>query len=333
MRLLLFALFYLGNAGGLLRAQTESVPKDGPRPPAESNRPAGAARDGRPGPWDNDVVVFHLKTTGEMERIATFERAGVPTIARLTDGRLIAAHQYFPADSGEDFDKVAVRFSADDGHTWTPPRVITLTGLPEEMRFPFDPTLVPLPDGTVRLYFTSVRTRRRDAPPPGIYSALSKDGIHYEFEPDSRFAVLERPVIDCAVVLHRGVFHLFAPDNGVDLRLAPRGGTERAGIGYHGTSQDGLHFERVADVQLDGNWRWLGNAQSDGAKMTFYGTGDGLAMATSEDGITWKRATSSSRIRGGDPGAVTARDGGLIVVITGPPRPGTASDRGHRGGD
>jgi hypothetical protein len=253
-----------------------------------------------------------------VERIATFERAGVPTIARLADGRLIAAHQYFPADFGDDFDKVAVRFSADEGYTWTPPQPIALTGLPEGMRFPFDPTVVPLPDGAIRLYFTSVRMRQADAPPPGIYSALSRDGVHYEFEPDSRFLILERPVIDCAVVLHRGVFHLFAPDNGVDLRLAQRGGTERAGVGYHGTSKDGLHFERVADLKLDGRWRWLGNAQSDGKKITFYGTGDGFGMASSEDGAGWEKL-DSPLIHGGDPGAVTARDGGLIVVITGPP--------------
>jgi hypothetical protein len=305
--------------------EAPSIPQPQPR-----GAPAVDARLQRPGPWDNDVLVFRVTAAGEVNQIATFARAGVPTIARLVDGRLIAAHQHFPADFGPDFDKVAVRFSSEECRTWSPAQVITLDGLPEGMRFPFDPTLVPLPDGGVRLYFTSVRTRRPDAPPPGIYSARSEDGVHYGFESDSRFAVLERPVIDCAVVLHRGVFHLFAPDNGVDLRLAPRGGTERAGIGYHGTSKDGLHFERVADVKLDGRWRWLGNAQSDGTKITFYGTEDGLGIAESEDGVTWKRLASIPPIRGGDPGAVTARDGGLIVVITGPPRPGTASDRRHR---
>jgi hypothetical protein len=324
MRGNLWALIVCVVFAGPLLAQDDHSARDESPPP--SPREPGPDRRNRPGPWDNDVLVFHVNGAGESERIATFERAGVPTIARFGDGRLIAAHQHFPADFGADFDKVAVRFSTDEGKSWTPPQVIGLTGFPEGMRFPFDPTLVPLPDGTVRLYFTSVRTRAPDTPRPAIYSALSKDGIHYEFEPDARFAVLERPVIDCAVVLHKGVFHLFAPDNGVDLREAPRGGPQREGVGYHATSKDGLNFERVADVKLDGRWRWLGNAQSDGAKISFYGTGEDLPIATSEDGFAWARS-ASLRIRGGDPGAVTTRDGGLIVVITGPPRPGTPSAR------
>ena len=42
-------------------------------------------------------------------------------------------------------------------------------------------------------------------------------------------------------------------------------------------------------------------------------------MATSEDGAAWK-LTDAPNIRGGDPGAVATKDGGLIVVITGEPR-------------
>ena len=78
---------------------------------------------------------------------------------------------------------------------------------------------------------------------------------------------------------------------------------------------------RAADVQVEGRWRWLGNAQSDGNMITFYGTGNGLGMLTSPDGAVWTRVPAPP-IRGGDPGAVSTRDGGLIVVITGEPRRG-----------
>src|SRR6186997_1772383 len=145
----------------------------------EPRGPERAARDGRPGPWDQDVAVYQVDRDGKSERVAMFERAGVPTLARLADGRLIAAHQHFPADFGADFDKVAVHFSTDEGRTWSAAQVIQLTGLPEGMRFPFDPTLVPLPDGRVRLYFTSTRGRRLDEAPPAIYSAISRDGVSY----------------------------------------------------------------------------------------------------------------------------------------------------------
>jgi hypothetical protein len=254
----------------------------------------------------------------------------------MEDGRLIAAHQHFPADDRESFDKVAVHFSKDDGATWSGPEVIRVAGLPDGMRFPFDPTLVPLPDGRVRLYFTGNMGRTFGPSTPAIHSAISNDGVNYTYEPGARFAVEGRAVIDCAVALHRGVFHLFAPDNGAGLDPGRRRGDEpaadrpREGVGYHATSPDGLTFTRLDDVQIEGRRRWLGGAQSDGEQITFYGTGEGLNegataggrprggfwMATSADGTSWKLVANPS-ISGGDPGAVKTRDGGLLVGITG----------------
>lgn len=276
----------------------------------------------RPGPWDNDLLVYRVAPGGEVTKVATFQRGGVATVARLKDGRLVAAHQHFPENDPENFDKVAARFSSDDGKTWSGSEVIRLNGLPEGMRFPFDPTLVPLPDGRVRLYFTSLRGRRFEEDRPAIYSAISSNGIDYVVEPGKRFGIDGRPVIDCAVALHKGVFHLFAPDNGTDPRGAPPGGA------YHAVSKDGLIFVRTNDLRMDGRKRWLGNAQSDGKQITFLGTSDdarsSLWMATSNDGYDWK-LIESPILKGADPGAVRARDGSLIVIATGPPRPGTPS--------
>jgi len=287
----------------------------------------------RPGPWDNDIVVHRVARDGTSAPLFTFERAGVATVARLSDGRLIAAHQHFPESNDADFDKVAVRFSADEGRTWTAAAVIRLSGLDAGMRFPFDPTLVPLPDGRVRLYFTSVR---RGGPPgehlPAIYSAISTDGVAYAVEPGVRFSIDGRSVIDCAVVLHDGVFHLYAPDNGPGLPPGPRppgpGGAAPQppalpppGIGYHATSVDGLRFSRGDDVRIEGRRRWLGNAQSDAGRITFFGTGEpGLWVATSPDGVTWQLDQAPIRLQGADPGAVRLRDGAWLVVATGPPR-------------
>ena len=323
-------------------------------PPIQFPREAGTRelpQPGAAGPWDQDLLVHRVAADGRVERLATFPRGGVATLTRMRDGRLIAAHQYFPENDAANFDKVAVRFSEDEGRTWTPPQVIQLAGLPEGMRFPFDPTLVLLNDGRLRLYFTSLRGRRFEEDVPAIFSAVSADGIHYAFEPGVRFGIPGRPVIDCAVALHQGVFHLYSPDNGVQ---GPPGGPRdrqlpgsgpQPGVGYHATSRDGLNFTRAEDVQIVGGRRWLGNALSDGHTLTFVGTGGppapggpltgepggGMWFAGSTDGQAWK-LLDAARIPGADPGAVKTKDGGWIVISTGPPRPGTPSAQRARAG-
>lgn len=284
------------------------------------------------GPWNNDVMVYRVAASGAAERRATFERAGVPTLTRLTNGRLLAAHQHFPENNPTDFDKVAVRFSPDEGKTWSDPQVIRVAGLPDGMRFPFDPTLVSLPDGRVRLYFTGNYGRTFQDSVPAIHSAISTNGMDYTYEPGVRFGVAERDVIDCAVVLHHGVFHLYAPIQGARLQPGKRPDSARRppeGRGYHATSTNGLDFTRVADVQVEGRRRWLGNAQSDGALITFFGSEDfapgqpgqprsGVWSATSADGVTWEQARSLP-VPGADPGAVKLRDGSWLLLVTGPP--------------
>ena len=136
-----------------------------PQPPPQNFNNAN-------GPWNNDVLAYRVSASGAVEKVATFERAGVPTVARMKDGRLIAAHQHFPENDRENFDKVAARFSSDDGKTWGAPQVLQIAGLPEGMRFPFDPTLVPLPDGRVRLYFTGNMGRSFGRSTPKIHLRL-----------------------------------------------------------------------------------------------------------------------------------------------------------------
>ncbi len=45
--------------------------------PATFN-PQGQPNRSRPGPWDNDVLVYAVEKSGVVEKLATFPRAGVP---------------------------------------------------------------------------------------------------------------------------------------------------------------------------------------------------------------------------------------------------------------
>jgi lysophospholipase L1-like esterase/dienelactone hydrolase len=323
-----FARWIAWASLGLVLLSSATAAQAPSRPPGP---PSPAERARQPGPWDQDIHVYRVPVSGAPELLATFARGGVATVARLGDRRLIVAHQHFPANREADFDKVAVHFSSDEGRTWTPAEVIRLQGLPKGMRFPFDPTLVPLPDGRVRLYFTSRLPAAGEAL-PAIYSAISDNAVDYVFEPGLRFGIAGRAVIDCAVVLHRGEFHLFAPDNGpghpLDAGHDPRPPAERPpeNSGYHAVSKDGLSFTRGADVRAEGRRRWLGDAKSDGDRITFYGTGEGgVWTATSIDGTLWTPGNSLGGVRAADPGTVVLRDGALLVAGTGPPHPGTPS--------
>jgi hypothetical protein len=336
MRFTRFVLAALAMLAGTVSAQDDlaNLPNPlalpipwGPGPMPERQQ---GPRQNQNGPWLRDVDVYRTSADGKVTGTHTFERAGVPTMARLKDGRIMAAFQHFPKDDERHFDRVAVSFSSDEGSTWSKPEPIAVEGMEQGLARPFDPTLVPLPDGRIRLYYTSNRSPRFEESTPAIYSAISKDGIHYQFEPGVRFAIEGRIVIDCAACLHNGTFHLIVPDNGTaaDMRRSeqsrqpPRGGT-----GYHAVSKDGLTFERVADVKLDGNIHWLGNMQSDGKTMTFIGTGDGappqangqrrggIWMATSKEGITWTRMDTPN-IPGADPGAVKLAVSSWLIVTT-----------------
>lgn len=293
------------------------------------------------GPWNNDVHVFAADAEGLVSEIALFERAGVPTMARLADGRVLAAYQYFPADDERRFDRVALRMSKDEGRTWDEPQTLEVADLPAGLARPFDPTLVPLADGRVRMYFTSNASKNPDFrhSAPAIYSAISTDGVHYTFEPGVRFAIEGRLTIDCAAALHGGTFHLYVPDNGSVEEFAESERMHRpppGGSAYHAVSQDGLTFTRVEDVTSQEGMRWLGNAQSVDGKLYFMGTGagrpengrprGGVWLGVSNDGVKWE-VRETLRVMGADPGFVTTKNSGWLVVAT-----GSARDRQPREG-
>jgi hypothetical protein len=314
MHTIALSIIALVSAAGIA-LQTATPPAPGAPAPAAA-----------PGPWDNELVVQRVTADGTASTVATFGRADVSSIARLQDGRLAIACQAFPKDDRAHFNRIAVRFSSDDGRTWGEPKPIVMANMDVALAPPFDPALVVLPDGRVRLYF--ITHTGTDAAPgqTAVHSATSTDATHYDYEPGVRFTVPGRVVVDCAAALHEGVFHLVVPDNGTPaefLERRRRGEPQPGGNGYHATSTDGLVFTRAADLPLSSTRdRWFGNLLSDGTQLLFFGSGPGPWPMTSADGKRWAPAVTSMRMPGVDPCAVRLRDDSWLVVATREPTRG-----------
>lgn len=256
----------------------------------------------KPGPWDQDLYIFESSDGLRFRKLDLFVKGGgVASIINDSKGRLIAAFQWFPSESKEAFDHVAVKISTDNGMTWSNPKSIKINELPFRLIRPCDPTLVLLEKGLIRLYFTS---DPRDGHGPGTYSAISSDGVNYRFEHGERFRIPGRMILDCAVTRLGEKWHYYAPVQ------------NNPGVSYHAISDDGLRFKRLNDVTIPGNKQWLGCVLPIKNGIRFYG---GSWSAISKDGSNWK-LEHGRRLEGADPGVVHTSEGKYIAIATGPPR-------------
>lgn len=267
--------------------------------------PAGT-RDDLNGPWNRDLVLYRSGDGGKTwsEGGVIVERAGVPNVIRDPGGRMVAVFQWFPFENQAAFDRVAVAFSDNDGQDWSRPAPISVENLPAPLMRPFDPTIVSLPGGGYRLYFTS--NERGSQSKPAIYSAVSDDAIHFVFE-GVRFAP-DAGTVDATVVSFQGMWHLFSHNM-----------MANTGTGFHATSPDGLMFTQLPDVDAGPGHQWIGNALVVGGILRYFGSGrEGVWIADSTDGSLWTITGAGPKT--GDPAAIVSSDGELLIIAVGGPR-------------
>jgi hypothetical protein len=206
------------------------------------------------------------------------------------------------------WDRVAVKFSYDQGVNWTQPTPIVVNGMPSNFQRPFDPTLAVINNDSLRIYFSSSA-----GTPPGLdssvntYSAITTDGINYSFEQGARVDVLLNRVIDPAVILFNNAWHYISPIG------APQQGA------YHFIGPDGVNFSSTPDIPSDNLHNWTGNYMIESpAELRFYGSGSSVWYNSTSNGGVWNGYISTN-VHGGDPSVVKTSNTNYLMIYVGPP--------------
>ena len=262
-------------------------------------------------PWENPLVIARSTDGINFSNRTIFQdSSGVPSAIRWKGDTLICAFQWFRRPNpSPSWDRVAVKYSYDNGLTWTEPTPIVINGIPAQYQRAFDPTLVKLRNSdSIRVYFSSSAT-----PPTGgldstvnTYSAVSADGINYTFENSPRVDVLNNRAIDPAVIYFNNSWHYHSPIG------APQDGA------YHYLSNNGLNFSAVSNVPSDAQHNWTGNfVVEDSSELRFYGSGAMIWYNSSPNGGVWNGYVNTN-VQGGDPTVVKLADNNYLMIYVGP---------------
>ncbi|MDX2172897.1 MAG: T9SS type A sorting domain-containing protein [Bacteroidota bacterium] len=261
-------------------------------------------------PWQSPLKIC-TSTNGTTFNTATMfqDSSGVASVIRIgtsNSDTLMAAFQWFPAPNGNPlWDKVAVKYSYNGGMTWTAPTTCTFTGLPGGFQRPFDPSLIQLSNGQIRMYFSSGPLSST----VGLidtYSSISNNGITYTFEPTTIYDSQTKNVIDPTVGYFSGTYY-YNSWTGVNADGA-----------FRATSTNGTSFTTQAVNPYDGSHLWLGNYMLDGSALKFYGCGANVWFNSTTNGTTWSGYTTTN-VLGADPAVVKTKNGTYVMIYTGPP--------------
>lgn len=237
------------------------------------------------------------------------DSSGVPSVIRWHGDTLIAAFQWFRQPIGSpSWDRVAVKFSYDNGLSWNEAIPIVMGAMPPGQQRPFDPTLTAIDGDSLRLFFSSSA-----APPTGLdatvntYSAVSADGVNWIFEPGARVDHPALPLIDPAVIRFGPGWHYASPKG------APQDGA------HHHLSSNGTDFAQVPDIPSDAQHNWTGNYMVNGPnELRFYGSGPLIWYNSSPNGGQWNGFVSTN-VQGGDPSVLKVADGTYLMIYVGQP--------------
>ncbi len=259
------------------------------------------------GAWSGNLILAYSDdglTFTEGERLIQY--GGVPNLLYTSKGQLIATYQYFSREDESLYDVIAYSVSEDEGETWSDPQKINFEELPEgrttatSTTKPMDPTLVETEDGGLRLYFTYHGLKDEYARLASVYSEDGDISSSFVYD-NGETPDIHKGILDPAVVYFNGLWHHYTWD--MD-----------SSDNYHSTSEDGINFELQENIEgLDMDFLGQVIVVDDG--LRFYGTGNGITTAISEEGYTWE-IEKEDALKGADPGVAQLEDGSYLMLYT-----------------
>jgi len=265
--------------------------------------------NGKKGPWESPIyIAFSQDGLTFTDEKLFIDHAGVANVIMTDDGELIATFQYFSYTNEEMFDVIAYTVSEDYGQTWSVVKKLRFSGFNNNFGDlagpkPVDPTLVQLEDGTFRLYFTY---EQEGDGFPQLYSAKA-GSIDGTFANEGKQLTTQEIILDPAAIYFKGEWHHYTV-------IQEQGASAEGFIdNVHSTSDTGLNFTRQDDISL--KMSMLGCVIEDDGELVFYGSGEGIKSARSNDGYAWTME-SGNRIDGADPGVAKLADATYVMIYT-----------------
>ncbi|MFA6888843.1 MAG: sialidase family protein [Candidatus Woesearchaeota archaeon] len=196
-----------------------------------------------------------------------------------------------------DAESIGMIYSTDNGETWSDRETITFENADEQT--PVDPSIVQLDDGTLRMYYFDIAAMRNQDSEFKIYVADSTDGK--TFTTQESVYTSSTTITDPDVVYFNEQWFLYFVNHA------------KAAFSIY-TSDDGLTFEEVGSVQMQG----IPGVVVVSDEVHLYGCGmNEFPKKISSDGITFGEQESGMTVNGCDPSPIQLNDGSYFMVWKG----------------
>ncbi len=248
------------------------------------------------------------------------EKASVPNlilvkqnIGDFKKGTLIS--HFVDASEMHDWgdERIGYITSEDNGASWSEREMITIENLPERITA-VDPCVVQLGDGRMRIYFFDFTANKNllagDETDPTFYSAVSEDGVTFEFEGEV-YSSDEALITDPEVIWYGERWLLYNPV--FESVESMKAGENKIQISE---SSDGTNFELIDTIDFHGI---PGVMHENGTVSMFGCSQNGITRIQSEDGIEFDTDNVDVILETGgcDPDPAKLSDGTYGLILKG----------------